>query len=56
MSQQIVPIPFAPAPITVRSAGDGAIIVLTIRGTWDLALQSETFTVLQVCLAADPAG
>jgi hypothetical protein len=56
MSQQIVPIPFAPAPITVRSAGDGVIIVLTIRGTWDLALLSETFAVLQVCLAAHPAG
>src|SRR4029453_7795192 len=52
----MLPIPVAPALITVRSAGDGAIIVLTVRGTWDLALLSETFTVLQVCLAAHPAG
>jgi hypothetical protein len=49
-------IPVDPALITVRSAGDGAIIVLTIRGTWDLALLSETFTVLRGCLAAQPAG
>jgi hypothetical protein len=52
----MLPIPVAPALITVRSAGDGAIIVLTVRGTWDLALLSETFTVLQVCVAAHPAG
>jgi hypothetical protein len=56
MSQRLLPIPLAPAATTVRSAADGAIIVLTIRGTWDLALQSQTFTALQACLAAHPAG
>ncbi len=56
MSQRVLPIPLAPAAITVRSAGDGAIIVLTISGTWDTALRSETFKVLQGCLAAHPAG
>jgi len=45
-----------PAGITVHSAGDGAIIVLTIHGIWDPALRSETFTVLRNCLAAHPAG
>ncbi len=56
MSQQVLPVPLAPAAITVRSVGDGAIIVLTISGTWDRALRSETFQVLQGCLAAHPAG
>jgi hypothetical protein len=40
----------------VRSAGDGAIIVLTISGTWNAPLRSQTFRVLQGCLAAHPAG
>jgi hypothetical protein len=56
MSQRVLPTPFVPAAITVRSVADGAIIVLTVRGTWDLALRSETFTVLRGCLAAHPAG
>jgi hypothetical protein len=56
MSQRVVPNPSVPAAITVHSAGDGAIIVLTVRGAWDLALRSETFTVLRACLAAHPAG
>lgn len=56
MSPRVLPAPAAPAATTVRSAADGAIIALTIRGTWNLALRSETFTVLQACLAAHPAG
>jgi hypothetical protein len=56
MSQRVIPNASVPASITVHSAGDGAIIVLTVRGTWDVALRSETFTVLRGCLAAHPAG
>jgi hypothetical protein len=56
LRQRFLPIPQTPAAITVRSVGDGAIIVLTISGTWDVALRAETFTVLQSCLDAHPAG
>ena len=53
MSQRVLPLP---AAITVRSAGDGVIIVLTIRGMWDVSLRYEIFMVLRQCLAAHPAG
>jgi anti-sigma regulatory factor (Ser/Thr protein kinase) len=56
MSQPVPSGPAVPAAITVGSVGDGAIIVLTVRGTWDPALRSETFTVLRDCLSAHPAG
>jgi hypothetical protein len=45
-----------PAGITVRSTGDGTIVVLTIAGVWDAALRSEAFRALQRCLDANPAG
>jgi hypothetical protein len=56
LRQPVVPLPLAPAAITVRSVGDGAVLVLTISGTWDVALRVETFTVLQSCLDAHPAA
>jgi hypothetical protein len=50
------PVPAIPAAITVRSASDGAIIMLAISGIWDVGLRAETFRVLRRCLDAHPAG
>jgi len=56
MVEQLSATPVMPAAITVDSASDGAVIVLAVRGTWDVALRAETFKALRQCLAAQPAG
>ncbi len=54
MSERIMPSLPIGTGVTVHSHGDGAILAVTVCGTWDAPLRHETVTLLRKCFAAHP--